>query len=354
MHPSWHCDPWNITLCYPYYYWWYYPYYWWYDPYYYSYYSTTTQKPKTFELKVETNPSGIAPVNGAGTYNQGTSATFSLTSLIVPVTADERYVFTYWSGAFSGGAPSGAVTMDSSKTVIANYQVEYHLKVSTDPPGIAAATGSGWYRPGQTVMVSGVPVSVSGGDGVRYMFEHWTTDGVSVSGSTVEVTTDAPHKVIAHYKTQYLLTVESAYGHIQGDGWHDAGSTATFSVTTPVEVSFGVNEVFERWIGDVDSTSTSATVTMNAPHTVTAVWRTDSTILYATIAIGIGGAFALGLVLALLVIPRISRARWMRPPSPPPKPSASAETAPEKVKPPPTKKKVKPQPAEATSSESAT
>jgi len=334
-------------LCYPYY-WWYYPYYWWYDPYYYSHYSTTTQKPKTFELKVETNPSGIASVNGAGTYNQGTSATFSLTSLIVPVTADERYVFTYWSGAFSGAAPSGAVTMDSSKTVIANYQVEYHLKVSTDPPGIAAAVGSGWYRPGQTVMVSGVPVSVSGGDGVRYMFEHWTTDGVPVSGSTVEVTTDAPHTVIGHYKTQYLLTVESAYGHIQGDGWHDAGSTATFSVTTPVEVSFGVNEVFERWTGDVESTSATATIMMNVPHTIAAVWRTDSTVLYATIALVIVGAFVLGLGLAVLVIPRLSQARSMRAPPPPPKPSAPVETVPEKVKAPPTKKKVKPQPEKAS------
>jgi len=334
---SWYyyCDPWDYSWCYPYY-WGY-----WYYPYYYGYYypTTTAETTKTFELKAETNPPGITPVNGKGTYNQGSIASFSLTSLILPVSANERYVFSYWSGDFSGSAPSGTVTMDSAKTVIANYQLQNYLKVSIDPPGIAPAVGEGWYPPGESVEVGAVPSSVSGGEGTRYVFEHWTIDSVPASGNPVQVTMDGPHTVVGRYKTQYLLTVTSDYGTVQGQGWYDAGSSATFSVTSQVDTSYGVKQVFERWIGDSVSTSPTATITMDSPRTVTAVWRTDSAILYATIALGIGGAFALGIGLAAIAITRLPRAK----PAPAPlRPVATVEAAPEKLKTPPTKKKAKP------------
>ena len=334
-----YCDPWNYSWCYAYYWG-----YWSYYPYYYGYYYPTTaaETKKTFELKVETNPSGIAPVNGKGTYNQGSLASFSLTSLIVPVGANERYVFSYWSGDFSGSAPSGTVTMDSAKTVVANYQLQNYLKVSIDPPGIAAAVGDGWYLSGESVTVGAVPSSVSGGDGTRYIFQHWTIDSVPASGNPVQVTMDGPHTVVARYKTQYLLTVLSNYGIVQGGGWYDAGRSATFSVTAQVDTSYGVKQVFERWTGDSESTSPTATITMDSPRTVTAVWRTDSTILYATIALGIGGAFALGIGLALFAIMRLPKAK----PAPQPslKPVTTVETAPQKLKAPQPRKKVKPPP----------
>lgn len=340
--PSRHCDPWNITLCYPYYwgYRWYYPYYGYYPYYWYYYPTTTAEKTETFELKVETSPPGIVPVNGGGTYDQGSIVSFSLTSVIVPLSASERYVFAYWTGAFSGAAPSGAVTMDSGKTVIANYQLEYYLRVSVNPPGVAAPAGDGWYRPGESVVVDAVAPSVSGGEGVRYLFQHWTIDDVPVSGNSVQVTMDIPHTVVARYKTQYKLTVSSDYGTVQGGGWYDAGSSATFSVTTPVDISYGVRQVFERWTGDSQPTSPAATITMDSPHAVTAVWKTDNTILYATIALSIVAAFVLGIGLAAVAITRLPRAKPVPAPAPP-KPVAPAETPPEELKTPPAKKRVK-------------
>lgn len=355
-HYSWYhyCDSWNYSWCYPYYrgysyypYYnaYYYPYYdAYYYPYYYAYYepTTTAETTKTFELKAETNPPGVAPVDGKGTYNQGSIASFSLTSLILPVSANERYVFSYWSGDFSGSAPSGTVTMDSAKTVIANYQVQNYLKVSIDPPGIGPAVGEGWYPPGESVEVGAVPSTVSGGEGTRYVFQHWTIDSAPASGNPIQVTMDGPHTVVGRYKTQYLLTVTSDYGTVQGHGWYDAGSSATFSVTSQVDTSYGVKQVFERWSGDSVSTSPTATITMDSPRTVTAVWKTDSTILYATIALGIGGAFALGIGLAAIAITRLPRTKPA--PVPPPRPVATVEAAPEKLKTQPTKKKAKPPP----------
>lgn len=338
MQYSWYyCYPWNYSWCYPYYW----DYYSWSYPYYY-YPTTTYEKTKTFQLNVETNPAGIAPVNGKGTYNDGTAASFSVTSLIVPQNANQRYVFSYWSGDFSGASPSGTVTMTSAKSVVANYQLQNFLKVSVDPMGIASATGEGWYLPTESVTVGPVPLSVSGGEGTRYVFQQWTIDSAPVSGNSVQVMTDAPHTVVAHYKTQYLLTASSDYGIVQGGGWYDAGNSATLSVTTEVDTSYGVKQIFVKWTGDTESTSATTTITMDSPHTLRAVWRTDSTILYATIVLAICAAFALGIGLTMFTIARLREPKPA--PAPPPKPVAAVEPVPEKLEQAPTKKKAKPPP----------
>lgn len=335
--PWYYCHPWNYLWCYPYY-WdhWYYPYY---------YYQTTTyEKAKTFELKVETSPAGIAAVNGKGTYNDGTAASFSVSSLIVPLNSNQRYIFSSWSGDFSGATPSGTVTMNSPKTVIANYQLQNFLKVTADPQGIVSATGEGWYLPTESVTVGPLPVSISGGEGARYVFHQWTIDDAAVSGNSVQVIMDLPHTVVAHYKAQYLLTVSSDYGITEGAGWYDGGGSATFSVTSPVDVSYGVKQVFERWSGDAQSGSATATITMDSPHAVRAVWRTDSTILYATIALVILAAFALGIGLAMLAFTRLRARRVQLTTAPQTRPVATVEPVPEKLKRARTKKRVEPPP----------
>jgi len=338
MQYSWYyCYPWNYSWCYPYYW----DYYWWSYPYYY-YPTTTYEKTKTFQLDVETNPAGIAPVNGKGTYNDGTAASFSVTSLIVPQDANQRYVFSYWSGDFSGASPSGTVTMTSAKSVVANYQLQNFLKVSVDPMGIASATGEGWYLPTDSVTLGPVPSSVSGGDGIRYVFQQWMIDSAPVSGNSVQVTMDAPRTAVAHYKTQYLLTASSDYGIVQGGGWYDAGNSATLSVTQEVDTSYGVKQIFVKWTGDTESTSAATVITMDSPYTLRAVWRTDSTILYATIVLAILAAFALGIGLTMFAIARLREPKPA--PAPPPKPVAAVEPVPEKLEQAPTKKKAKPPP----------
>lgn len=338
QYSSYYCYPWDPYWCYPYYWgyhWWYYPHY-----YYAYYYPTEVQTAKAYELKVETSPAGIAPVNGRGTYSGGSVAPFSLTSLIVSLGTSQRYVFSYWSGDFSGTAPSGSITMDAAKTVVANYELQNYLTVSAEPLGITSVAGDGWYRPGEYVSIGAVPQMISGGQGVRYVFQQWTIDSAPVSGNTVEVTMDVPHRVVAHYKTQYLLTVLSEYGTVVGSGWYDSGSLARFSVNTTVDARYGVREVFERWTGDAEFTSPTAAVTMDSPHTVSAVWRTDSTILYATIALGLGGAFVLVIGLTAIAIGRTPRTEAAK--ETPLKPAASVGTSAKKSK--TGRKKVKPLP----------
>jgi len=352
QYPWYYCDHWNYSWCYQYYgnnYSWSYPSYSSYAsyPYYrsypYYYYPTTTyEKTKTFDLDVETNPAGIVPVNGKGTYNDGTAASFSLTSLIAPLNANQRYVFSYWSGDFSGDSPSGTVTMTSAKRVVANYQLQNFLKVSVEPTGIASATGEGWYLPTESVIVGPLPSSISGGDDTRYVLQQWTVDSTPASGDSIGITMDTPHTIVAHYKMQYLLTGSSDYGVVEGGGWYDAGSTATLSVPTEVDTSYGVKQVFQKWTGDMESASATTTITMDSPHTLRAVWTTDSTILYATIVLAVCAAFAVGIGLTVFALARL---RETKPAAvPPPRPVATVEPVPERLKLAPTKRKAKPRP----------
>jgi hypothetical protein len=355
---SWYyCYYWDYSWCYPYYYhYWSYPYhtnYWWSYPYYtsyywssypYNYYPTTTyQKTKTFDLDVETNPARIVPVNGNGTYNDGTVASFSVSSLIAPLNANQRYVFSYWSEDFSGTSPSGTVTMTSAKRVVANYELQNFLKVSVEPAGIASATGEGWHSPTASVVVGPLPSLVSGGDGTRYVLQQWMVDSTPVSGNSIGITMDTPHTIVAHYKTQYLLTASSDYGIVGGGGWYDAGSTATLSVATEVETGYGVKQVFQKWTGDIESTIATSAIKMDSPHTLMAVWKTDSTILYATIVLGICAAFVLGIGLVMFAVARLKAPKRaaVPPPRPVARPVATVQPVPERLKLAPTKKKAR-------------
>ncbi|MEM3590861.1 MAG: hypothetical protein QW702_02010 [Candidatus Bathyarchaeia archaeon] len=121
------------------------------------------------------------------------------------------------------------------------------------------------------------------------MVDSYILDGKAVkipraeSGTySLTVTMNAPHTITFNYTIQYYLTVKSEYGNPQGEGWYDANSKATFSVS-PTAIGFLIQQVFTGWSGDSTATSPSATIVMNGPKIVIANWKTDYTQLYVTI-----------------------------------------------------------------------
>jgi hypothetical protein len=130
-------------------------------------------------------------------------------------------------------------------------------------------------------------------NGSRDTFRGWIGD-YRGNDAQISVVMDAPKQVVARYVTQYLLTVGSPMGGPQGSGWYDAGSSASFSVMSysPAEglmEMLGVKHVFDHWSGDSTSTMATASVTMDGPKTVTAIWRMDNTIPYIVLG-GLGAA----------------------------------------------------------------
>ena len=198
-----------------------------------------------------------------------------------------RYVFTQWTGDYTGNSLSGSVTMDAAKTVTAVYQLQYSLSVSAQPSSAGTLQGSGWFNSGTSTVLS-VPSQVIPGQnsGSRLVFSGWTVDGsTSQTGSALTIQMNAPHTVVAQYNQQYYLTVSSDQGTASGAGWYNAGATASISASTPPNPSYGINMVFDGWQGDIQSSSQSATVMMDGPKSVTATWRADPTVLYVTVAV---------------------------------------------------------------------
>jgi ribosomal protein L40E len=270
---------------YPYYYNYGYSGYYYSSPYYYDYYYDYGYSNYKYQLTVNANPSSLlGQVSGGGSYGQGSPATFSSQNMI-QVSKDTRYIFSHWSGDYSGSSSTGTVTMDASKTVTATYQLQYYLTVTVQPSNAPLSIGSAWYNAGEPVALTAPPQTVGGTDGTRLMFNGWIVDGNSQLGSSLNLQMDAPHTVAVQYKQQYYLTVSTEQGVPSGEGWYDAGTQAQISVSPPASPSYGVNIVFNGWQGDAQSPSQSTSVLMDRPKFVTATWRSDATVLYETIAV---------------------------------------------------------------------
>ena len=256
-------------------------------------------------MTLNTNPSSLSnAVTGGGQFTQGTSATFSANQNIVQVSQDTRYVFSGWTGDYTGSSQSGSVTMDAAKSVTAQYQLQYFLSLSSQPSNAPQLQGSGWFNSGTSTVVSVPSLVVPVGSGSQLAFSGWMVDGGQAqAGSVLTVQMGGPHTVVAQYTQQYYLSVSSNQGAVSGAGWYDAGSTAQISASTPPSPGYGVSMVFDGWQGGVQSSSQSTTVLVNGPMSVTASWGTDPTVLYVTIAL---------VIVAVAAIAAISAVTWSR------------------------------------------
>ncbi len=154
-----------------------------------------------------------------------------------------------------------------------------------------------------------VSAMVPGGPGVRYVFLQWS-DGSKELVRTITFTT--PLSLTAIFQTQYELLVISDFGSPQGQGWYDAGIQATFSITSPqpspgVLGLLGGKAIFQGWSGNSTATTLTASILMDAPKTVRAIWMVDNTQPYLILV---------GLIAAIAVVIVIVAKRRRRSPAP--------------------------------------
>jgi len=200
---------------------------------------------------------------GEGWYDSGATVMFSVPTPCAGTTGT-RYVFDGWTVDSIATNPSATILMNAPKTVTASWRTQHYLTVTSD---YGSPQGAGWYDSDAIVTFSVTTPSPPGATTTRYIFGAWTGDSTATTASAA-VTMDAPKTVTATWTTQYYLTVISDRGDSTGSGWYNAGAFAPFSVTTPV----GDYE-FSGWTGDSTASSSTATITMDAPKTVTATWE---------------------------------------------------------------------------------
>jgi len=229
-----------------------------------------------------------------------------------------RYLFSGWEDGVK--APQRTIKLESDVKLAAVYKLQYYVDVEVKPDKYKTylknvIVGEDWYDEGSEVTLSVTQTAVEVSPGVRLVFVKWSGDVTSDSPS-VTFKIYEPKKVIAEWKKQYYLNVVSQYGSPTGGGWYDEGSTAVVKVE-PV-VGFLIEYRFVKWIVDEGTPneytveSPELTLTMNAPHTVKAVWKADYTKLILLVVV-IAAAVTAAIVLIFIK-------RKPAPPPPPPPP----------------------------------
>ena len=204
------------------------------------------------------------------TWTIGSSHTFAYQSPLA-VGSDKRYVWT--STTSTGGLPtsqSGTIIVPSGGgTVTGNYKTQFKLTLATDPSAVgvshisASPSSSDWFYDVNTVvsLTADSPVAI---DSIsRYRFDHWSGDA-SGSSNPTSVTMGSAKSVTANYKTQFYITVTSAYDSPTLSDWVDEGSDFTAEVTSPV------GDASHQWVctgHSVDGGSEESGVS----HTFTAI-----------------------------------------------------------------------------------
>ncbi len=125
---------------------------------------------------------------------------------------------------------------------------------------INTTIGSHSFQLQNTLMISQVE---------RYIFNAWS-DGKTTVGRTENIQDDTVFQAL--YSHQYYLKVNSQYGTTIGTNWYNEGTVAVFSVNPTAVQTGGRTFVFAGWQGSVNQTSPSASVLMNGPKVVTALW----------------------------------------------------------------------------------
>jgi len=134
-------------------------------------------------------------LTGADWYEEGTTASFSVTDYIE--TADTKHYFTDWSGDYTGTAPSASLEMDEPKTLTSNWRHEYLLTIDSE---YGEPTGAGWYQEGETASLS--VESVQGGI-VRQIFDGWSGD-LDDTDADSSIVMNSPKNVTANWHTDSM------------------------------------------------------------------------------------------------------------------------------------------------------
>jgi uncharacterized repeat protein (TIGR02543 family) len=146
---------------------------------------------QTYTLTTSVSPPGAGSVSPpGGEYESGVQVTLTASPA-------SGYTFDHWSGSASGTTSGITITMDSDKSVTANFKTITQpctLTTNIDPPGAGSVSPSGGeYESGVQVTLTASPAS-------GYTFDHWS-GSASGTTSTITITMDSDQSLTAHFET---------------------------------------------------------------------------------------------------------------------------------------------------------
>lgn len=192
--------------------------------------------------------------NGKDTITSFPDSVYLKIKTVGAVTPQRKYKVTIY-GAGTNGTPihrryldlyvnSNILTIQSNRNSICNYNVN----------GAVYNTQQQFIFPiGTSVNVKAVSPQTFGG--TRYIFGNWSDNG----DTSHNIIITGPLSLTVNYKPQYLLIINSNYGNIMGNTYHDSGTVFSFGVF-PRIVSLGGGQGFRfrGWDGNGNGSYTSS------------------------------------------------------------------------------------------------
>lgn len=190
---------------------------------------------------------------------------------------DYSHVMLGWTLRLNDYAAAPFRTYDASWSI---QRKTYSLTVNTQRSNISVNVNGFPFRTDswgrlQVPISSGLHTlelepSIPANPGVRIAFGGWN-DGSTSNPRQINVGGDLT--LNAKFVTQYLLTAESPFTNVSGEGWYDTGSTAYISVEHEIDYWNGTRHVFTGWTGDLQSSNSSLSILMDNPKLVKANYK---------------------------------------------------------------------------------
>jgi len=202
-----------------------------------------------------------------------------------------KYRFKEWrdeTGATIGTTPAISIFIDRDKTLTAYYEevpvTTYTLTVNTVGGTTNPTPGAYDYVEGTSVQVRAIPDS-------GFNFDHWILDGVQYTANPITVLMNQNHTITAYFSEipppppeKRYLTIVAINGQTNptpNTYEVDLGSTMTVTATP------NSGYKFKEWLLDNVQAGTQPfiTVTMDANHTVVAMFEQEITPVQAGLPI---------------------------------------------------------------------
>ena len=231
--------------------------------------------PPQYTLTMAVDPVGsgtVDPAVGDHIYDEGT---------VVDVTAtpETGWHFVSWTGGVADpNAATTTVTVDGNKIITANFaQNEYTLTTSVVGSGSITRDNAGPYHYGDVVELTAVAA-------IGWTFDSWSGD---LNGSTTPatITIDGNKNVSATFtQNEYTLTTS-----VVGSGSITRDNAGPYHYGDVVELTAvaAIGWTFDSWSGDLNGSTTPATITIDGNKNVSATF-TQNEYTLTTSVVGSG------------------------------------------------------------------
>ncbi len=220
----------------------------------------------TYTLSVSVSPSGAGSVSPAGgQYESGEQ-------VILTASPVSGYTFDYWWGSASGTSPTITITMDSDKSITANFMTQYGLTIGSTVGGNVSSPGEGLFPDYDAGTVVALVAMAEGG----YHFVEWTGDVTAIADvydAESTITMNGDYSITAEFAPAYDLTVSSSAGGsvtTPGEGTFTYGAGTVVNLVARAEEGYD----FVDWTGDVGTIAYvnyySTTITIDSDKSITA------------------------------------------------------------------------------------